>query len=663
MAGFSAFAGRRGTARLQWPYRASHSAFLGGPPVRILGSARARAAVLLAVAAGTLTATPAYAGTATFSGTITSATTGEPLGGACVLLFKEEGDTAYEQYPESCTESDGAWSKTDLEPGTYFVQATGYGYVTQYAYGHDGIWDSERFTVADGDAVTVDLAMEQAGEVVGTVTDDATGEPIPDTCVSVNSADGYGHGCTGEDGTYSVFVRPGSDYRVDFQNWSGGYLSEYAYDTTDWEAAELFTVVAGETITVDAGLARGSSISGAVTDAATGAPLPNVCVIAATEVESVDATGGYTCTDDEGGYRMPNVTPGTYHVAVEDESGAHVRTYHPASIDPAGSVPVTVGAAEDVTGVDIAVSPAAYVSGVVTSAATGQPITDVCVSATRPDGSWLRNAGPASCADAEGRYTLGGLPAGEVKVLFNPIGGSDLLQQWAYGQPTAATASLIPVVTGETTTGVDAAMQEGGRISGRVVNAKTKQPIEGVCATVGVFSHRSGENGTQWPPSCTGADGRYEMRGLPTGSYTVEFYDPDGAWAWQFFPNKADRVQAAKLAVTAGQERSGVNAKLVPGGVVEGVVIDEATGEPADGVCLDPFTARAHDPFGTGWCTGPDGRYTMRGFPTTKVKISVIEGGPYAPEWAFDRPTFETATPIATAAGGTTTANLVVSPS
>lgn len=628
--------------------------------MRILGSARARAAVLLSVAAATLTvAGPASAGTANFSGTITDAATGEPLGGICVLVWKLEDNTAYEQYPESCTESDGLWSKTDLDPGTYYVGATGHGWVRQFAYGQANLWDSQQFTVADGESVTVDLAMERAGEVTGTVTDAVTGEPVS-VCVSVNGNDYWENYCTGEDGYYSVFVRPASDYVVQFSDWTGRYMSEYAYDTTDYEAAERFTVVAGETLVVNEELDRAATIAGSITDAATGAPVPHACVLAISHPDSIDGVAGYACADETGAYLMSSVTPGTFYVGADDESGAHVRTWHPAATDPADSTLVTIESGQELTGVDIALAPAGYVSGTVTDVA-GAPMAGVCVSGVLPDGSWSRNGGPASCSDADGNYTLGGLPTADVKVFFNPLNDVHV-PQWAYGQDTEATAALIPVTAGQTTSGVNAAIKEGGRIAGRVVNAKTKQPVEGVCATVGVFQHRAGENGTQWQSACTGPDGTYEMRGLPTGSYTVEFYDPDGVWAWQFFPNKADRVQAARLEVTAGETLSGINAKLSPGGTVEGVVVDEATGEPAEFVCLDAFTARQHDSFGTSSCTGADGRYVLRGFPTGKVKVSAWDGGgDWQSEWAFDQVSFETATPIATTAGGTTTANLSVS--
>lgn len=626
----------------------------------VLASARARAAVVLTVAAAALGATPAFAGTASFSGTITDSS-GSPVAGVCVLVWKEEGDTAYEMYPESCTEADGKWSAPDLDAGIYYVQAQGYGWVTQYAYGalHSG--DAERFTLADGDAVTVDLAMEAAGSISGTVLDEFTGGPAVDVCVSVQNNDSWGHACTGEDGTYTVDgLQPGTDYVVWFGDYNGRYTSEYAYDTTNYDEATRFTIVAGETVTVDEELRPSASITGTVTDATTGDVVPDVCIMATTEPEGWD-TPGFACTDETGSYRMTGVPDGDYYVSGESTSGAHPRTWYPSTVDPAAAVTVHATAGQDTTA-DLVLSPAAYVSGTVTSAATGEPLAGVCVYGVRPsDGTFLRAGGQSTCTDESGQYTVGGLPSGDVKVFFNPT-DNELLSQWAYGQSSEATAALVPVVAGQTTGDVDAAIVAGGRIAGRVTNAKTKKPVEGVCATVGVYSHRSGENGTQWQSACTGPDGTYEMRGLPTGSYTVQFYDPDGVWAWQFFPNKGDRVHAAKLSVTAGTTLSGINAKVTPGGTIQGVITDSATGLPAEGVCVDPFTGRGEDTFGTGAQTFSDGTFVLRGFPSTKVKVSFFDcGGGYAPEWAFDKTSYATADAIATTAGASVTANVTVS--
>ncbi|HEX8001092.1 MAG TPA: carboxypeptidase regulatory-like domain-containing protein [Mycobacteriales bacterium] len=603
-----------------------------------------RAVALVAVAAATFTTAPAYAGTAAMSGTVTDSATGDPVANVCVLLWREEGDTAWEQYPDSCTDETGTWSYSDLDPGVYYVEARGGGYVTQYAYGQDYSFDATRWTLGDGDSVTVDLAMQRGGTISGTVTDATTGEPVQGACATTQGEGTFGHSCTDESGWYELSgLRPGADYRIWFTDYTyGRYTPEYAHDAKDYEAATTFTVTADETTVVDESLQPAAGVTGTITDATTGDPLIDVCVSLAAEPESFDVAGN-ACSDEGGIYRISGVEPGTYHVVVDDYTGAHPRTWYPGTHVPSESTTVTVESGQVQEGMDFALQPAGYVSGTVTKASTGEPLAGVCVGAYRAsDGGPVRNNGDLQCSDDSGHYTIGGIPTSTVNLLFNPTDGIHLESR----------VNGVAVTAGETTTGIDAAIVEGGRITGRITDAKTKKAVAGACVTVGVFSHRSGENGTQWPGVCTEADGRYELRGLPTGTYDVEFYDPDGVWAWQYFPGKADRLQAAKLSVTAGQTLSGINAKLSPGGTIEGVVIDAATGQPADGVCMDPYSAREPKPFGTGWCTGPDGRYVLRGFPTTKVKVQYWGDG-YVPEWAFDKQTFETATPISTVGGGT----------
>lgn len=124
---------------------------------------------------------------------------------------------------------------------------------------------------------------------------------------------------------------------------------------------------------VDAALVRNGSISGQVTDAATGAPLEGVCV----------GAGGFNLdpsrapkTDANGRYRLEGVEPGDHLVLVQDcaRDRGYLREYYPDFHGGNGSGKrVTVEPGGETGGIDVALDLAAEISGTV-RAETGEPI-------------------------------------------------------------------------------------------------------------------------------------------------------------------------------------------------------------------------------------------------------------------------------------------------
>ncbi len=71
------------------------------------------------------------------------------------------------------------------------------------------------------------------------------------------------------------------------------------------------------------------------------------------------------------------------------------------------------------------------------------------------------------------------MKAGEYKVEFSDRGG-DFLSQFYDGKTLSSEAQLVTVAAGQTTSGVDAALQEGARITGKVTDASTQEAIDGI---------------------------------------------------------------------------------------------------------------------------------------------------------------------------------------
>src|SRR5262249_3512993 len=157
------------------------------------------------------------------------------------------------------------------------------------------------------------------------------------------------------------------------------------------------------------------------------------------------------------------------------------------------------------------------IEGRVTSAATGAGISGATVLAYDASGNFVSATGAAS----DGSYSLAGLASGTYRIEFEGPSGSGSYQFQFYDNRTSlATADPVTVTAGQPTTGINAALQGGGAISGTVTDAVTHLPVAGI----EVSAHASGD--TIALGASTDANGRYTISGLHVGSYTVSAYSP-----------------------------------------------------------------------------------------------------------------------------------------
>jgi hypothetical protein len=113
----------------------------------------------------------------------------------------------------------------------------------------------------------------------------------------------------------------------------------------------------------------------------------------------------------------------------------------------------------------------------------------------------------------------------------------------------AASATVVTVSRGAQISGIDAALTVGAVLTGRVIDARTRQPIEGVCAEA--FAGRVGERIPFQQQECSQADGHWRLGALPADDITVHFFYFDaqvGIWAY----NSPTQAKATVFTLTAG---------------------------------------------------------------------------------------------------------------
>jgi hypothetical protein len=626
------------------------------------------------VSVGTTGTTPgidaAMKETGSIGGTVTDAADDEPIAGVSVCAEIERGPSSFTYCDE--TGGDGTYAVDGLAPGDYEVSFRGtltetspgeftpVNYITQYYEGKLHESEADPVTVTEGASLAgIDAAMEEGAEIAGTVVAAADGKPRENVqaCLYVAATGAQGRcAYTDADGHYLLFGLPGGNYKVGFgiESFGSPYTPQYYDDKPTLATADVVALTTGaRTSGIDAEMHEAGKVAGTVTAAKGGAGIEGLQVCAQ-PVQS----GSSRCasTGVGGGYTIDGVRPGKYVVEFRGPPD-YLQQYYSGKANYSEAARITVAEETTTSGIDASMQAAGRIKGKVTAAATGGSVSGVEVCATQSTSVFIYGGACAQSAP-DGTYTVGGLAGGSYDVRFAPgyteagpgeNAKQNFLTQFYKGAPSRATAAPVAVTLGQATTGIDAAMQAGGKVSGHVTAADTGKGLAAyVCVLATV---RGGDEG------CTFADGNgdYTLQGLRSGSYKVRFgAGPSNlGYVRQFYAGKATRKEANPVVVAAGATTSGIDATLQRGGTVSGTVTDADTDEPLAGidVCVGFFAAcdtTAAD--GTYELTLPTGAYRVRfGGPS----FGPGSGNPvYAPVYYHDAYSYEAASKVAVTAGG-----------
>ncbi len=549
-------------------------------------------------------------------GSVTHSVTGEPIASfrAWVYSFDEHG------FARTSSGRDGGFVVDGISPGTYTVAIVDptlvdqmYGGIRCESSGGDPCVNVELgtpFEVVEGATVSgIDFEVDRLGVITGSVTGlDATmwvrAYASTDLQPAVSEQ-------IHRQGDYVLEgLAPGS-YLVAV---SGEEIIDEIYD--DVPCVQELTLegcdnlAAGDRVAVDLNLVveqvdfevrAGGSLSGTVTDLRTGAPIPSVTVNVWDAAARRRRDGR---SDSEGRYRVSGLNPGTYTATTSQEQGVHNHQlfdglecpgsgFDPGLCDVTAGTPIAIAAATDTPGIDFALRPRASIAGRVTDAATGEPLGDVTVRIYDPEGRQV-----SSGRARGGSYEAGGLDAGTYYALAGVHSGSRHISEIYDDVPCPGyfpgpcephlEGAPIEVAADAVVEGVDFALDLGGTISGRIIDAATGEPLGHDVAglTITVWT----AEGLEVTFGGNDQEARFSLPdshgpGLATGNYFVTVFNRDDylgeVWGGPYCPysSRCDPTRGVPVPVAVRRDTPNIDFELDVGGTITGTVVEAATGE------------------------------------------------------------------------------------
>lgn len=295
----------------------------------------------------------------------------------------------------------------------------------------------------------------------------------------------------------------------------------------------------------------------------------------------------------------------------------------------------------------------ASISGIVTVAGSGMGGISVDVYIWDGESSFGILAASVLAAP-DGTYTAPDLVAGNYRVGFRDNGGN-YAPAFYDNAGDIQSATDLPLTAAQAASGINAALVAASSIGGTVTAADGNTPLESIAITA--FR----QVGSDWEfvgGQITDANGAYLITGLAAGSYRLEFNDALGAYAGEFYNDKASLALADTVNVPVSTSVQGINASLVAASSISGTVTGPG-GAPLSGTIN--VNALAYSAAQGSWITASSastdaaGNYTITGLSAGTYRVEFFDiSGNYTSEYYNDVTDVDTASDVAVGVATTT---------
>jgi hypothetical protein len=397
----------------------------------------------------------------TISGTIVAASGGAPLAGIDLDVYDQ--NRQFLDGIDAASLSNGTFTLGCFPLGTFYVKADPTQdsmYVDTYYNGRGSLPDADPVVVTGvGNVPNINFSLPLGGNMSGTVLGLDTGQPLPGVDIDVFDLAGqfisHADATTDSQGAYVVgAVLPGGYYVQADPSAQQGYVDAYYGDVYDIALATPVAVTAGNVHAgIDIHLPRGGTISGSVTSAVTGLPVPGVRVTMFDALGSIlPGAGGSTAAD--GSFLAGAVPSGSYLLRASGDPvlGLAFEFYAGVTLR-SQATPVAVVAGSNTPGVTFALDSGGWITGHVRAADTTGPLFNVDLDVYGTSGEFIGALDAQT--DPAGAYLLGPVPVGGFIVKADPTGLYRYAPQYYHHSNTFGGATPIQVTAGVTVPAID----------------------------------------------------------------------------------------------------------------------------------------------------------------------------------------------------------------
>jgi hypothetical protein len=379
-----------------------------------------------------------------------------------------------------------------------------------------------------------------------------------------------------------------------------------------------------------------TGISGHVTNAAN-APLANIDVAFFEDMGADGWVPVYFATTDVLGNYSITLPVGSWRVGFDDfANGDYLSEFWNDTTVFDDATTVSVTSSHVTSGISPHLAAAGHITGHIAGASSGY--VDAYVESS--PGDWEPSYG--AWVEPDGSYDVGGLPSGNYRLEFQADG---FISEFWQDKSDVASATSIAVTAPNTVSGINPTLAVGGHITGHIAGATD--------GYVGAYVESSPGAG-DWEPSYWAfvePDGSYDLGGLPTGTYRLEFH-ADG-FVPEFWQDKADVASATSIAVTAPNTVTGIDPTLATPGHITGH-IEDVNGAPIPDVFVSSYTLENGEWVWAGFWSSTDanGDYDLSAAAGTyRLQFSADAG--YVSEYFDDSATIDGADSLVVTSGQT----------
>ena len=391
-----------------------------------------------------------------------------PLSGIQVQVFAASGGALLKS---SGTNGSGVYTLTGLPTGSFYVRtAAGQNYVDEI---YNNVIAAGRLPTA-GTAVPVtvaattpniDFTLDAGATINGTITNQANAAAIAGVGVEVLTSQGHSvkFGVTNASGFYSITNLPAGSYFVRTSNTLG--FADELFDNIQHSTGSVLggtpvPISAGGTATRNFALATGGTITGTVSNANPGGPVPDV------GIQILNAAGievRWTAPAPDGSYSVNGLPTGTFYVRTQNDNGYIDVLYNGLPAFPIGNntlgTPISVTAGASTGPINLVLTAGGRIAGRLTQAGSGTPIANASIAFFSSSGGFVAYGASNGAGDY---ITAGGLAAGTYYAasLVNGYVGQIYsgLQMCVPDCHPVTAGTPIAVTAGNTTANIDLAL-------------------------------------------------------------------------------------------------------------------------------------------------------------------------------------------------------------